>query len=176
MNRQQKATIVDEVQKLFSESDATFVIGYKGLDVALMQNLRKSLRENAGTIKVAKTTLMKRAIKDVPGVDAFAQQLKTQVGLVFAANGEVSSVAKKLVNFSKDHELMQVLSGFFESKSISKQEIELIASLPSREVLLGQLVGTIGAPTANLVYVLNAMLAKLVYVLQQVSEKKSAEN
>jgi len=173
MNRQEKATIVDDIQKLFSESSATFLIGYKGLDVALMQDLRKNLRENSGTIKVAKTTLMKKAVKDVSGTDSFSDQLKTQVGLVFA-KGDVSSVAKKLVNFSKNHELMQIISGFFEAKVIGKQEIEMIASLPSRDVLLGQLVGTIQAPIATFVRLLYAMVARLLYVLQQISEKKAA--
>jgi large subunit ribosomal protein L10 len=173
MNRQQKSVIIDEIQKLHTESVATFLVEYKGLNVADMQGLRKHLRGDLGVVKVAKTTLMKRALKGVDGIEDFSKHLKTQVGLVFA-KGEVSTIAKKLVNFAKDHELMQIISGFFETKTLSKKEIETLATLPSRELLLAQLAGTLQAPIAALVRLFYTLLARLVYVLQQISEKKLA--
>jgi len=69
---------------------------------------------------------------------------------------------------------MHIISGFFEAKTLSKKEIEMLATLPSRDVLLAQLAGTLQAPIAALARLLYALLARLAYVLQQISEKKLA--
>ena len=173
MNRQQKENVICNVKQLFSESQATFLVHYKGLDVALLQDFRRKLRETDGSFKVTKANLMKIAIGDVEGVDAFKEQFKDQVGLVFAKK-DVPSVAKKLSEFSKAHDSLKILSGFFECKVLGVREIELLASLPSREVLLAQVAGTIKAPLTALASVLYQVLAKPVYAVKQIEEKKRA--
>jgi len=170
MNRQQKQGVIADVKKLFTESQATFLVHYKGLSVASMQQLRKGLRQQGGELKVTKATLMKIATKDVAGIDGFSDQLKDQVGLVFAKN-DVPSIAKNIVTFSKDHEALKVLAGFFEARALSKAEVNFLASLPSKEELLAHVVGTVQAPLSGLVGVLHTMLAQVVYVLNQAAEK-----
>ncbi|MCF7799443.1 50S ribosomal protein L10 [Candidatus Babeliales bacterium] len=172
MNRQQKEAVVKDVRKLFSDSHATFLIGYKGLDVSKVQSLRKDLREDGGLFKVTKARLMKIAAKDTDSsIENFCDQFKGQVGLVFAQK-EVPSVAKKLVNFSKENELLEIISGFFDSKVLSKSDVNYLASLPSKEVLLAQFLATMQAPTRNLAFLLNLMVIRLLYTLKQISEKE----
>ena len=172
MDRQQKETVVSNLKEMFETTPAAFLVCYKGLKVSHMESLREDLREVGGVLKVTKARLMKIAAQDIDGIDTFKDVLKDQVGLVFVKD-EVPAVAKKLVGFSKNNEALKIISGFFESKSISAQEINYLASLPSREVLLSQLMGTLLAPTTNFARVMHMMIVRLLYVLKQVSEKEA---
>jgi len=172
MNRQQKEAVVNDVKEMLTGSQAAFLVGYKGLDVASMQSLRKDLREVGGKLKVTKARLMKIAAQGIEGIDGFQESFKDQVGLVLATQ-EVPSVAKALSKFAQDNEALRIVSGFFESKVISKQEVDYLASIPSKEILLARLMGTIQAPVTNLARLLNMMIIRLLIVLKQVSEKEA---
>ena len=171
MNRQQKETMIEDIRQLMTGAQATFLVNYKGMSVPVLQGLRKSLRAEGGKFRVAKATLMRRAAKDIPGSDDFANSFKEQVGLVFVQK-DVSAVAKQLVNYSKEHEALKIIAGFYESKLLTQQDLTRLATLPSREVLLAQLLGTMQAPTTNLVRILHLLIARTVYVLKQIENKQ----
>ena len=115
------------------------------------------------------------AAKDLDGVDEFKSSFKDQVGFVFA-KGDVSAIAKQLINFSKENEALKVVTGVFESKVLNSSQINVIASLPSREVLIAQVLGTMQAPITSFVRVLNQVVASLPQVLKQIEEKKASGN
>lgn len=171
MNRQQKEQEIADLKGMLHGANATFLVEYKGLTVAQMQSLRKSLREQGAHLRVSKARLMKKASEDMPGVDGFCSQFKGQVGLVFAPN-DVPTVAKKIVGFAKDNEALTVVSGFFESAVLSRSDISTLATLPPREVLLAQLVGLMQAPLASFARVLNAPVGKFAMLLAALAEKK----
>lgn len=171
MNRQQKEAVVADVKNMLGQAEASFLVKYQGLNVKDVLSLRRALREKEAQFKVAKARLMKIAAQDIEGIDAFRESFKDQVGLVFALQ-DVPAVAKQLVAFAKDHKSLEVLSGFFEAQMLSKQEVEFLASLPTREVLLAQLAGTLQAPIANFARLLHTLIARLLYVLTQIAEKK----
>jgi len=170
MNRQQKEAVVSDLKELFQNNQATFLVGYQGLTVAKLQTLRKDIRNFGGKFKVTKARLMRIAAEGTQNTEDFRKDFKNQVGLVFVKE-EVPSVAKKLVDFAKENELLSVISGFFESRFISKKEIEGLAAIPPKDVLLAQLMGTLQAPTCALVRVLNALVTNVPSTLKQVSEK-----
>jgi large subunit ribosomal protein L10 len=171
MKKQQKTALVSDLQGLMGSAQATFLINYKGLSVAKLQSLRRTVRNDGGSVKVTKASLMRIAAQNVPGSDVFATHFKDQVGLVFA-NSDVSAVAKQLVKFAKDHTALKVIAGFYEARMISSQELMFLATLPSKEVLLGQLAATLQAPVAGLARVLNAHIASLAYALKAVEQQK----
>jgi large subunit ribosomal protein L10 len=171
MNRQQKESVVSDFKDMLSSANATFLVCYRGLKVKDMSDLRRSLRDNGGKLKVTKARLMKRAAEGIEGVDTFKEDFKDQIGLVFAME-EAPPVAKALVDFSKDNEALKVISGFFESKMLTSDEVKFFASIPSREVLLAQLAGTLQAPIAGLARQLNMLVVQLLYALKAVAEKK----
>ncbi|MFH1644296.1 MAG: 50S ribosomal protein L10 [bacterium] len=171
MNRQQKEVVVSDFKDLFSDSRGAFLVSYKGMTVSQMQDLRRTLREVDGLVKVTKARLMRLAVQDVEGVDGLKDFFHDQIALVFAKN-EVQPTAKKLVEFAGNGIPLEIVSGFFESKVLSKKEINLLASLPSREVLLSQLVGTLQAPMSGLARLLNMMILRLLYGLKEVAAKK----
>lgn len=162
MNRQEKSQIIQSLVKSLQESDGAFLVKCQGLTVAQLFALRKKLREQGGSLHVAKVTLMKRAVKEVPAVDGITPMIGEQIALVFAEKNS-PAVAKVLCEYAADHAVMGLVGGYFESRVLDQNGLKVIGSLPSREVLLAQLCG-----------VLNAPIAKLAYVLQEIANKKAS--
>lgn len=171
MNRQEKELVVGELRNSFVSSDALFVVSYKGLSVDQLQSLRKQLRARGGHLKVAKARLMKLAAEGVDGVQDLSAYFKDQIGVVSATH-ESPAVADVLNKFAKEHESLKLVIGCLDSHVISKNDIVRIANLPSKEVLLAQVCGTLNAPIAGFVNVLNALVVRLLWVLKEIELKK----
>ena len=99
MNRQEKQSVVESLKKDFSQNQASFVVGVKGMTVEELRSLRKGVAAHGGKIQVIKNTLMKVAVKDIQGLSDLSPYFKEQVALVFASN-EAPAIAKALINFS----------------------------------------------------------------------------
>ena len=171
MNRQQKENVVETLRKNFSDSTASFLVGYRGLSVSQLQALRNDLRKHGGTMRVTKARLMKRAVDGVDTVQEMSPYFKDQVALVFSSN-EAPAVAKALHSFSKENEALSIVVGCLEDQLLDAQGVVRIASLPSKEVLLAQLLGTLQAPTRGLVMVLNMQVLRLLWTLKAIAENK----
>ena len=158
MNRQEKAELVESLKQDFAGANAIFWIKYQGLTVVQLQALRVGLREQKGRLKVAKVRLVKRVVRDASAdMSDLMPSLREQLAVVIS-NGEPNAVAKVLYNFAKENEAMRLVVGHFENKMIGKTEIEYLATLPSREVLLAQVCGALNASIAGLARVLNLMV------------------
>jgi large subunit ribosomal protein L10 len=171
MNRQHKEEIVQELHADFAGSTGAFVVGVQGLTVGQMQKLRVALRQQGGKLKVAKARLMKRAAEDISGPENLKPSLKGQIGLVFAMK-EAPAVAKVLHDFSKENGSFKLIGGCIDTMMLDSVSIVRIATLPSREVLLAQVCGTLKAPTTGLVSVLSAVLKSPLIALKQIEEQK----
>ncbi len=171
MNRQEKASLIETLKNDFAQSEASFLVGYKGLSVAQMQELRREVRSKGGKLKIAKNRLVKRAIEDVDGACDLHDHLKDQLGVVFATQ-EFTQVAKALADFSKKNPAFSLVAGCLDSELIDKDKISILASLPSKDVLLAQVCGTLQAPLSGLANVLNALVLRLLWVLKKVAEKQ----
>ena len=154
MNRDNKELVVQKLKNDFASNEASFLVNYKGLTVAQVQALRKKLRTQGGDFKVVKARLMKLAVQGIAGIDELIPYFKDQVALVFV-NKEVSPVAKTLVDFSKENKALTLVIGCNEKQLMQVNDIQLLANLPSREVLLAQLCGVLAAPMAQLARVVN---------------------
>jgi len=156
MNREQKSLVIQDLKENFSDCQASFLVGYRGLTVNQLQTLRRSLRQSNGSLHVAKARLMKRAVDGVEGFDQMASYFKDQVGLVFAQK-EPAAVAKVLYEFSKGNGALQLVAGYFDNQMLGSAQIIRIASLPSRDVLLAQIAGMLKSPIAGMVNVLHVV-------------------
>lgn len=159
MNRNQKEVLVTELHEQMVQAEAAFLVNYQGLSVLQLQKLRAVLRKEGAVMQVAKARLMIRAVRNVGGCESFVPFLKNQVGLVFAKSN-APTVAKRIVDFAKDQQSLALVSGFFESRVWSKVEVESLAALPSREVLLAQLAQVLQAPIAGLARALDQIVQK----------------
>ncbi len=171
MNHQQKEVLVKELQNDFADSQALFLVGYRGLTVAQMQTLRKGLREKGGSLKVAKVRLMKRAVENVNKVEQLMPYLKGQLALVYSEQ-EPPVIAKILYNFAKDNEQLDLIAGCLDSELLKKEQVVELAKLPSRDVLLAQILGAIEAPASQLLRAIKAPVSELISVLQQMAKKQ----
>src|ERR1700722_18081593 len=157
MNRDQKSIVIDTLKNDFLNSKASFVVGYKGLTVKQLQALRKELHAQHGTFKVAKGRLIKRAVMDIDNVTDLSPYIKEQIGVVFV-NDQAPAVAKVLHDFAKKNNALLLVAGYFDSQVVRSEMIARIATLPSKEVLLAQLCGTLNAPVAKFTYLLNMQI------------------
>ena len=170
MAKADKATAVADIAEQFKESTATVVTEYRGLTVANLADLRKSLGGSA-TYSVAKNTLVKRAASEagVTGLD----ELFTGPTAIAFIKGEPVDAAKAIKTFAKDNKALIIKGGYMDGKALSVDEVNRIADLESREVLLAKLAGAMKAKTSQAAALFAApasQVARLVFALQEKRE------
>ena len=157
MARPDKAAAVAELSDLFRESNAAVLTEYRGLTVKQLQELRRSLGENAN-YAVVKNTLAKIAATEV-GIEGFDDLLTGPTAIAFI-NGDVVEAAKGLRDFAKANPTLVIKGGVLDGKPLGAAEIAKLADLESREVLLGKMAGAMLASLSQAVYLLNAPIAQ----------------
>ena len=170
MARADKATAVADIAEQFKESTATVVTEYRGLTVANLAELRKSLGASA-TYSVAKNTLVKRAAS-VAGVEGLDDLFTGPTAIAFI-QGEPVDAAKAIKTFAKDNKALIIKGGYMDGKALSVDEVNRIADLESREVLLAKLAGAMKAKTSQAAALFAApasQVARLVFALQEKRE------
>jgi len=171
MARADKAAAVAELVESFQESAGAVLTEYRGLSVKQLQDLRRSLGENAN-YAVVKNTLTQIAATEA-GVEGFDDLLTGPTAIAFI-NGDVVEAAKGLRDFAKAHPSLVIKGGILDGKPLDPKEIARLADLESREVLLAKLAGGMMATLNQAVYMLNAPLsqaARLAGALQAKAEQ-----
>jgi len=169
MNRDQKAALVEELAGQLQSAEAIFAVDYRGISVSAAADLRTRLREAETVFRVVKNSLTERA-SDAAGVEALKPMLEGPTALAFVA-GDAALAAKALNDAARSLGTLEFKGGLMDGNSLSADDVRTIARLPAREVLHGQLVGTIAAPLTGLVRTLNAMIAGLAIQLGQIAEQ-----
>jgi len=172
--RTDKATAVAELTEQFRSSTATVLTEYRGLTVAQLKELRRSLGTQT-TYSVAKNTLAKRAATDA-GIDGLDALFTGPTALAFVS-GDVVEAAKGLRDFAKAHPFLVIKGAVFEGRAMSAAEVTKLADLESREVLLAMLAGAMKANLSKAAALFQAPLAKtarLAAALQDKREKSDA--
>jgi large subunit ribosomal protein L10 len=157
MARAEKQAAVAEIAEAFSESAGAVLTDYRGLTVAELQQLRRTLGENAN-YAVVKNTLAKLAANEA-GIDGFDDLLVGPTAVAFI-QGDVVEAAKGLRDFAKAHPALIIKGGVLDGQILDPAEISKFADLESREVLLGKLAGAMLASLSQAVYLLNAPLSQ----------------
>lgn len=170
MNREEKASVVGELSDKFAKAKIAIVTDYKGLTVTELEQLRIELRKCDSEVKIAKNTLLKRAVEGTD-FEAMNEHFFGTSALTVSFDDPVAP-AKVLLDFAKTHAKLQIRCAVLEGKALSVDDLTALATLPSKEILLSQLLSVMqGVPTA-FVRVLNAVPQKLLYALQAVSDQK----
>lgn len=166
----QKEKIVQDLADNFRRHKAAVFVDFRGLNNKAIVGMRKKLRDASLVYKVAKKTLLRRALKET--VLGEFPSYEGEIAAVFGFQDEVTP-AKLLYAFkkNKEYEKLQVLGGILENKFIASEDVAALAKLPSKDELLGRLVGTINAPAQNFVYVLNGNISNFVRVLHSISQR-----
>ena len=157
MARADKQAAVAEIVDSFNDSAGAVLTDYRGLTVKELQDLRRSLGENAD-YAVVKNTLAKLAAAEA-GMQGFDELLVGPTAIAFL-NGDVVEAAKGLRDFAKAHPALIIKGGYLDGKAMDAAEVAKLADLESREVLLGKLAGAMLASLSQAVYLLNAPIAQ----------------
>jgi large subunit ribosomal protein L10 len=169
--RSEKVKVVEEVARNLGESKSAIVTGNAGLTVEEVTELRARLFKEQVELHVVKNTLALRALKKA-GMDGLDEWFKGPTAIAMA-KGDALASSRVLTKFVKDHEKLTIKGGWMDGRKISSSEIKALASLPSREVLLAKMLGSLQAPVRGTVQVLAGPLRKLVYALNAVKELKA---
>src|SRR4051812_16378654 len=172
MAKADKATAVADIAEQFKESTATVVTEYRGLTVANLADLRKSLGQSA-SYSVAKNTLVKRAASEagVTGLD----ELFTGPTAIAFIKGEPVDAAKAIKTFAKDNKALIIKGGYMDGRPLTVAEVNQIADLESREVLLAKLAGAMKANLSKAAALFNAPASQVARLAAALQEKKATE-
>lgn len=155
---EQKQAVISEIREKIENSGSLVLVDYRGLTVEQVTDLRKKYREAGVQYKVYKNTMMKLAFKEL-GFEDFNQYLEGPSAVAFS--GEDLTVAARITNeFAKSNEKLVIKAGILEGKILDTNGVKAVANIPSREVLIAKLLGSLKAPVSNFVYMLDALRKK----------------
>ena len=172
MARPDKAAAVAELTDAFRESSAAVLTEYRGLTVAQLKELRRSLAGNA-TYAVVKNTLTKIAAREA-GVDTLEPLLEGPSAIAFIT-GDPVEVAKSLKTFGREHPMLVVKGGVLDGRPITADEVKKLADLESREVLLAKLAGAMKASMQQAVSLFAAPAGQMARLLGALEAQKQSE-
>lgn len=170
MNRTEKASEVTKLKQRFEKAKTMIFADYRGLTVAEVTELRQKLHAQQSTMKVVKNRLAKLAFKDLK-VEGMDSHLKGPTAIA-SSDEDAVIPAKILVDFAKTHDKLQLRAGYMEGIVLDLKAIMALALLPSREVLLSKMLGSLQAPATNFVNVLSAVPRGLVTALAAIRDSK----
>ncbi len=172
MARPDKVTAVAEIAEEFRGSSASVVTEFRGLSVSQLSTLRRSLGDGA-TYRVAKNTLVKRAADDA-GVVGLEQLLVGPTAIAFIT-GEPVDAAKAIRDFAKTNQGLVIKGGYMDGRALSVAEVNQLADLESREVLLAKLAGAMKANLAKAAGLFAAPASQVARLAQALADKRAEE-
>ena len=173
MTRAQKAEKVADLSDRFSRAKAAFLVDFKGINVEEVTKLRKQLNSLNAEMKVVRNTLARLALKDRPDDEkALSPELVGTNAVVFAYE-DVGASAKALSEFSKEIEELVLKCGVMDGNALDEGKIKYLSTLPPKDVLRAQLLGTLAAPASKFVRVLNEVPSSFARVLGAYKDSKS---
>jgi len=172
LNLEQKQAMVAEVSAQLAQAQAVVLAEYRSLQVGEMTELRRKARGSGVYLRVLKNTLARRAVADTP-FKGLAEQM---VGpLAYGISSDPVAVAKVLQEFAKGNDKLVIKAGAMPNVVMSAKEVATLAQMPSRQELLGMLLGTMQAPVAKFVRTLNEVPGKFVRTLAAVHDQKEKQ-
>lgn len=166
-----KKQIVQEIKEKIEKATSIVLVDYRGLDVEEVTDLREKYRESSVEYKVYKNTLMRFAFKEC-GLEGFNEFLVGPSGIAFSYDDAI--IPAKITNdFAKTHKELEIKAGVVDGKIVNVEGVKALAELPSREILIAQLLHGLNAPISGFANVLQGTLRSLVYVLNAVKDKQA---
>lgn len=161
--------LVDHVEGSIKDNSTLFLLSYTKVSGSQMNDLRRNLRQAGAKVYVSNNAIARIALSNLKN-DPLAQRVSGQVALVWS-NSDSVAVSKALVKFAKTNENVKVRGGLLDGRLLEADDVKKLADLPSKEVLLSMLLGTLQAPLSRLAGALNAKTRDLLSILKQLSEK-----
>ena len=171
MDRAQKEKVVDELGQIFESSGVVVVAHYAGLTVAEMQDLRTRMRDEGGSVRVAKNKLAKIALEG-KSVSSIVNLLTGMTVLVFPE--DPVAAAKVADKYAKDNDKFVILGGAIGGTALDPAGVKAVALMPSREELIASIVACIGAPASAIAGAIGAPASNIAGILSTIEERREA--
>jgi len=165
----QKANVIEETKEMYTRSKGVVITDYRGLKVKEMQQLRKDLGAKGGEIHVIKNTLFRRAIGE--HADTMTNEMKDGPSAIAFFYDNETECAKVLLEFVRTSKKLAIKGGIFDGKAMDAAQVESFSRLPSKSVLLSQIIGLIEAPIANIIGCVEAIYAEPIHTIAAVADK-----
>ena len=171
MDRAQKEQVVEELGQIFDGSGVVVVARYEGMTVAQMQDLRARMRAEGGSVRVAKNRLAKIALEGKPCA-SIADYL---TGMTVLSYSEDPVAAARIADkYAKDNDKFVILGGAMGDTALDPAGVKAVASMPSREELIAQIVSCLGAPASNIAGAIGAPASNIASILTTLEEREAA--
>jgi len=170
MVRENKVEAVKNLEDLFKNANALVMAEYRGLSVSQQTKLRRDLKKAGASFNVVKMTLAKRAAENI-GLESLSEHFTGPTGITVIESDPVEA-AKVLKNFAKDNEAFVVKGGLMNSEPLTVDQINVLANIESRDVLLAKIAGGFNAPLVKLAMGTKAIINKAGYAFSALLEKK----
>src|SRR6056297_4059433 len=167
VDRAKKEKVVEELGQIFESSGVVVVAHYEGLTVAEMQDLRARARANEARVRVAKNRLAKIALEGKPCA-SLAQYLTGMTVLTFSE--DPVAAAKVVEDFAKDNSKFEILGGSMGESALDRAGVEAVSKMPSRDELIAQIAGMIGAPASSIAGAIGAPASNIASILSTIEE------
>lgn len=161
---------VNELKEKLSKASSAILTDFRGLTVKEMTDLRCRLRNANIEYKIIKNNIVFRAVKE-SNLETLSEYLQGPIAIAISLDDPIGPV-KILVDFIKEYKKLELKAGVIQGKILRDNELSQVAKLPSKEILLAQVVGGIQAPLSGLLNVLNGPIRALLNVLKAIEEKK----
>jgi large subunit ribosomal protein L10 len=173
LNREAKAVVIDDVSAQLAQAQSVILAEYRGLDVANITELRKKARDASVYLRVLKNTLVRRSVAGTP----FEMLADKMVGpLIYGISTDPVAAAKVMNDFAKANEVFVIKAGALPNYLMDAAGVKALASMPSRDELLSQLLGTMQAPVAQFVRTLNEVPSKFVRTVAALKTQRESQS
>jgi large subunit ribosomal protein L10 len=171
--RPEKQQEVEALAAKFGAAKGIVLADYTGVTVAEVSDLRRKCKDARVEYKVVKNTLARIAAKQA-NIGELADHFDGPIAIALSSVDSVAP-ARVLADFVKEYQKMTLKAGYFEGRVFSDAEVREIAALPPREVLLGQVIGAVQAPIAQLIWCIESVLRNVVTVVDEAGKKKALQ-
>ncbi|HYM20234.1 MAG TPA: 50S ribosomal protein L10 [Candidatus Kapabacteria bacterium] len=173
MTREDKVEALQELGNAMKDASSIYFTDYKGLTVAQATELRNAFRKAGATYKVAKNTLIKRALSE-RGIsdDKVSNVLEGQTGLAFGFE-DPAAPARVLKEFTEKNEQLKFKLAWLDGSIYDGKQLKTLAALPTKKELIANIIGSLQAPVSGIVGVLGALQRDLVYLMDAIEKKKA---
>ena len=171
MVREDKVKVVKELEDLFKSANAIVLAEYRGLTVTQQTKLRRELKNSGASFNVVKMSLAKRAAENI-GLDSLNDYFSGPTGVAVIESDPVEA-AKVLKEFSKENEAFVVKGGLMDSEPLTVDQLNVLAEIEPRDVLLAKIAGGFNAPLVKVAAGAKAVINKAGYALSALVDKKA---
>ncbi|MFA5007777.1 MAG: 50S ribosomal protein L10 [Candidatus Omnitrophota bacterium] len=163
--------IVGEIRESIKQSEGCFFVNFNKVKAFSISQLRNNLRTTKAKVYVAKNSLFSKAFDTKR--DTIANFISGETAIIFVYDKDIVKTAKALVDFAKENEILKIQGGFLNDKAVTPEDLNALAKLPPKEVLLGMAVSGLASPITGFVSTLNQVILKFVWVVEEIKTKRT---